>query len=75
MNGTVRAAIFCWHTVVEHRNFSEVGVVHGDVVVDPVTVVLVKELLVVFCPHVIGLGVPPAPEQLAGREIVVVDNP
>ena len=75
MNGTVGASILCRHTVVEHRNFAEVGVVHGDVVVDPVTVVLIKKLLVFFRPHVIRFGVAPAPEQLSGREIVVVDNP
>ena len=44
-------------------------------VVHPVAVVLVKELFVFRCPHVISLGVAPAPKQLTWCEIVVIDDP
>ena len=75
MHGAVGASVFARNAVVEHGNFAKIGVVQGDVVVDPMAVVLVKQLLVLLGAHVVGLRVSPTPQQLSWREVVVVNDP
>ena len=75
MHSTVGLSVLVRHSVVEDGDFAEIRIGKGDVVVHPVTVVLVKELLVLRRSHVVRLWIPPAPKQLTWCEIVVIDDP
>ena len=75
VHSTVGLTVLARHSVVEDGNFAEIRIGNGDVVVHPVTVMLVKELSVLRRSHVVSLWISPAPQELTRCEIVVIDNP
>ena len=75
VHGAQQLVFPCRHPVVEDGNFPKVRIPQGDVVEDPVAVVLVVKLLVLFGAHAICCRVAPTPQERSRVEVVVIDDP